>query len=227
MKLKWPKYVVFGLIFIGVTLWMQLWLMVVNTIVGSGSYTSIENGLLEDTLIEKSGISISGIKMADTDRAFGAMIGLPSKPQMILSRGLLERFSSTEIEYVVLHEAGHYYLSHTIKEAVVGLVFLAFGILLLKRIRENRGGIATTILMGAFFGIVMIQLGRKHEVEADRYALEQISDPHGMYSASEKFRSEYVNSKNDNQLLRLLFYRGNSYDSRLRMANDEISKRSE
>lgn len=46
-----------------------------------------------------------------------------------------------------------------------------------------------------------------------------------MITATEKFRSYYGPrySENSNQIIQWLFYRGNSYDNRIKMAEEEIT----
>ena len=73
----------------------------------------------------------------------------------------------------------------------------------------------------------MVQLGKKHELQADSFTLKLISDPEGMIIATNRFRSFYGNkySVNKNKFLQFLFYRANPYNNRIKIANAEISKR--
>jgi len=148
------------------------------------------------------------------------MIGIPTLPQLILSRGVYDSFTKDELEYVVLHEAGHYKLWHSVKELVVGIMFFLIGVYILSKMFFGNEGIIVAVLLGVVFGILMIQIGRMKELEADSYTLERISNPQGMITATYKFREAYKSRSSNNQLIRFLLYRGNPYENRIRMAKN-------
>lgn len=156
------------------------------------------------------------------------MIGIPTKPQLIFSRGLYDSFSPDEMEYVALHEAGHYTLWHGVIELIAGITLLVIGILILKKIDIFSFSIVMSFILGLFFGVLMTQLGRMHEYQADSYALARMTNPEGMIQATNKFRN-YHGQKytgNNNKIIQFMFYRGNPYENRIIMAKNEIERRS-
>ena len=114
----------------------------------------------------------------------------------------------------------HNLLHHILKETILGLVLLIYGITTV--VTQNLSTVPT-FLLGLIFGIIMIRLGRLHEYEADSYSLSQMTNPEGMISATNKFQAYYSSHKN--KLMETLFYRGNPFSNRLRMAKSEISRR--
>jgi len=70
-------------------------------------------------------------------------------------------------------------------------------------------------------------LGKLHKLQADQFSLDRTSDPRGMITATEKFRNYYDSkySQNSNPIVQWLFYRGNPYENRIKIAKEEIIKR--
>ena len=80
--------------------------------------------------------------------------------------------------------------------------------------------------VGLMFGIFMIQIGKVNEIQADRYALKHMTNPQGMISATEIFKKNYHETAfYKNPVTKFLFYRGNPYANRMKMAEEEIHRR--
>jgi len=227
--MRFVKHILFGLILIYTSMWGQI-----NLLVGSMGHdkalvTVVENAKLTDLIWQKTNVEIKTIKIAESDRPYGMMVGIPGRPQLLLSRGLYDNFAPDEVEYVVLHKAGHYALAHSVKELLLGLLLLVVGIWALKRTRKPARGIVGAITLGLIFGVAMIRLGAFNELQADNYAVTRMTNPEGMIAATEKFRGHYGKSltQNDNKLIQWMFYRGNPYDNRIKIAEEEMEKRGE
>lgn len=208
-------------------MWTQTNLLLGSLGKDKSPVTVVENTQLRQLIKDKTGVDVGTIKVSESDRPFGMMMGIPGRPQLILSRGLYDSFASDEMEYVVLHEAGHYALAHSVKELLLGLVLLIAGVFLLKRIGKPILGLLVAILLGLVFGVGMIRFGAFNELQADNYSVIRMTDPEGMITATEKFRGYYGKSltQTDNKIFQWMFYRGNPYDNRIRMAKDELDKR--
>jgi Zn-dependent protease with chaperone function len=170
-------------------------------------------------------VGVGTVKISETDKPFGMMMmGVPGNPQLLLSRSVYETFSSDEMEYVLLHEAGHYALHHSVKELLAGIILLVIGMKILSVIKGVSRGVLASVLIGLLFGVTMIRLGAHNEIEADHYSVTLMTNPEGMISATEKFRDYYENNftRTDNTVLKWMFYRGNPYDNRIRMAQEQI-----
>lgn len=153
------------------------------------------------------------------------MIGFPKYPYMILSEELVKRFNKDEIEYVLLHETGHYILAHSAKLAVLYLSFIAMGVALLS----NTQSLFVWGAIGFIIGLIMIQMSWICEYEADAYVLHHISNPKGMITATEKFAKAYqsfdVIRHDEDTFLGRLIYMGIPYNVRTRSAQREILRR--
>ena len=191
------------------------------------SITVIENQQIQQLIQDKTGIDIKAIKISESDHPFGMMIGIPTKPQLILSRGLYETFTSDEIEYVVLHEAGHYKLWHGVIEFIVGVILFVIGILVLRKINVLKLSIPTALVLSLIFGILMVRLGHSHELQTDGYTVKKMTNPEGMIQATYKFQNYHRKryTKTRNKVIQFLFYRGNPYENRIKMAREEILER--
>lgn len=219
------KFIIFGIVFIYTALWSQANLFLSSLGQKKSPVTIVQNDDLRKLIRSKTGIDIESIKILESDKPFGMMVGIPTKPQLILSRKLYDTFTPDEIEYVVLHEAGHYKLWHTITELVAGIALLVIGTLILKRITPLPLSLPTALLLGLVFGILMIRVGRLNEYQADSYSLKHMTNPQGMITATNKFRAFYEDSYPKSKIIQSLFYRGNPYDNRIKMAQAEIAAR--
>lgn len=185
---------------------------------------AIEDKNITQLLFEKTGVKVDPILISESPRLFGAMVGIPGHPQLTLSQSLYSAFSHDQLEYVLLHEVGHYQLQHTIVELILGSAFLIAGISVLKKHPQ----LPLTLVLGILCGIAMIQVGRIYEVQADRFALAKIENPQGMIEATTTLKTHYEQlGRTPTPLVRLLFYRGNPYENRIKMAEDEIKRRAE
>lgn len=220
MNIDWVKYFLFAAILGYIPLWMQIGLFLSSLSKAKKPIAVIRDEKIHQLLFAKTNVNIKHTKISESYLPFGMMIGIPWRPQLILSKVLYKKFSPSEIEYVILHEAGHYVLAHSIKELLAGTSLFICGVFLL-RAAGGPVGVALSIVIGLIFGILMIQLGRRNEIEADTFALAKISNPVGMISATKKFQKAYRNHT-DSALVRLLFYRGNPYTNRIQMAEKEI-----
>lgn len=216
-----PIYLVFGLILFYIPMWLQINLFLSSLGKKKKPVTFLRNAGISKILLNKAQTKIDTLKITESDLLFGMMMGIPGNPQLILSRKLYETFNKDELEYVILHEAGHYKLGHSVRELSEGIVFLIIGFLLLTRFPS----LLLAVALGMFFGTVMIQMGKISELEADTFSLKRMTNPKGMITATEKFYKAWKTQDPKNTLVRLLFYRGNPYKNRIRMANEEIKSR--
>ena len=110
---------------------------------------------------------------------------------------------------------------------VVGGVWFILGLLILRGANQFPASILTAVVVGLVFGVIMIRLGRMHEYQADGYSLTHMTNPEGMIQATGKFRGFYGKSytENNNKVIQFMFYRGNPYDNRIKMAQAEIERR--
>ena len=166
---------------------------------------------LEDTalrtrlerLVEQNGFASKGIQVMDgstrSTHGNAYFAGFGASRRIVLFDTLIEEMNADEVCSVLAHELGHYRLNH-IKKRLVILALLTFaGATLLGWLAGQEWfyqglGVAPSLPMAlALFGIVgpvflsflqpaFSALSRRHEFEADAYALQQQS-PTGLRSA--------------------------------------------
>jgi len=219
------KFLLFGIVLAYTAMWSQTNLFLSSLGQKKSPVTTIQDDNLRELVYSKTGIDIELIKILESDKPFGMMVGIPTKPQLILSRKLYDTFTPDEMEYVVLHEAGHYKLWHSVTELTVGIFLFAVGTLILRKIIPLQLSLPTALLLGVVFGIFLICMGRLNEYQADNYSLRHMTNPQGMIAATNKFREFYEDSYPKNKVVQFLFYRGNPYENRIKMAQAEISAR--
>ncbi len=86
-------------------MWVQIKLLFGSLGKDRPPITIVENPQIQQLIKDKTRIDVESIKISESDR-----------PQLFLSRELYNSFTPDEVEYVVLHEAGHYALAHSVKE---------------------------------------------------------------------------------------------------------------
>lgn len=224
--MKWLKYIVFVGLLGYIPTWTQFAQLAGRVEKESSIFTVIVDNEVSRLIHDKTGVSVKTVKISETDTPFAMMVGVPGNPQLIISRMLYETFNPDELDYVLMHEVGHYALRHSVKELIAGIILLVIGLKMLSGIRGVSKGVLAAVLIGLFFGVAMIRLGAYNEIEADHYSVVHMTHPEGMISATEKFRQYYENYfiRVDNKLLRWMFYRGNPYDNRIRMAREQLVK---
>src|SRR3989338_10777911 len=121
------KFIIFGLVLVYTALWSQVNLFLSSLGQKKSFVTVVQNDDLRKLIRNKTGIDIESIKILESDKPFGMMVGIPTKPQLILSRKLYDTFTPGEMEYVVMHEAGHYKLWHTVTELAAGITLFVVG----------------------------------------------------------------------------------------------------
>lgn len=227
LKSKIISYFLFFLIFIYTFSWIPINLFLSSLKKEKNPITIINNQEIEDLIFGKTNINLQTIKISETTQPFGIMIGIPTKPQLILSRELYNSFDRDELEYVILHEIGHYKLRHTIIELIAVTLLLIIGILILKKIKASCYSIIIAVILGLVFGVFMNRLDYSHEIEADNFTLNKISNPLGMIEATKKFQNYHGKkyTQVNNKLIKFLFYRSNPYENRIKMAEKEIKFR--
>jgi Zn-dependent protease with chaperone function len=207
--------------------WMALYLFMTSIKKGKEAIEIIKDKTLLDLIVKKTGLRLASIRISSSSKLWGMMIGLPRFPYMILSRKLYENFNPDEVEYVVLHETGHYVLAHSAKLAVLLVSFLTMGFVLIS----NSNAILTWMSVGLVIGMVMIRISRIFEYEADNFAVKHMTDPRGMITATHKFQEAYKNfdliPHDEDTPIGTFIYMGIPYNQRVRAAEKEIQRRRE
>ena len=207
-------WLVCWLAFSGITLALQLifpvWILPLFL-----KFTPLEEGELRDALsayARKVGFALQGIFVIDgsrrTTRTNAFFTGLGRNKRVALFDTLVERHSVPELTAVLAHEVGHYEKKHIVKGLVLSIVHSGVMFYLLQVFLSHQGlfdafGMEQSSIYAGlvFFGLLYAPVelllslllniqSRKHEFEADRFAVDTIDEPEAMATALEKLSAD-------------------------------------
>lgn len=215
---NWLPFVVFCSIF----LLLANWHIVTSTLTGlqkpQAVYEKVDNEVLSEFIRQKTGVTIESFYIVNSEALFGGMTGMLGKPVMTISKKMYESFSEDELSYIVLHETGHYVKGHSVKDVLIQLGLVVGAFLILRSVKLSpRWAISGAIMSAIILGVIVIQLARGFEWEADAFALEHLDDPQSMIRATKKLQKAW-DGPADDSLIRQLFYRGIPYSERIEHA---------
>lgn len=219
------KSIVFIILFIFVTNYFQI-KSFLKLIVGPKIKTEpLNDKWINSTVLKKTGLKLSGITLFKDKLLYGMMTGFgPSiMPQMILSEGLYKTLNRDELEWVILHEAGHCILYHNLEGVIIEAITLVVG--LYSMFITNMNFILVPIF-ALFFSFVCIQVIRwLIEYQADKFSINRVENPKGVITAQAKFIRCYEKGiiKNNRGILRFLLYWNIYPQKRIEMAKLRLS----
>jgi STE24 endopeptidase len=203
-------------------------------------FTPIENGSLKEritALCRNAGVRIEGIFSFDmsknTKKANAGFTGIGKAKRIILGDTLLKEFTEEEIETVFAHELGHYKHKHLLIGMGVGVLSTFVGLYITARLYavslswfgfSSITDIAALPVLGlwlSIFGLVTSPLGnmlsRKHEREADRYAVQTTGKKMAFVSALRKLAETNLADPEPHPVVEFLFYSHPSIARRIAM----------
>lgn len=198
--------------------WFQL-RSFLSIIAGPKYKTSfIDDKWIKSIVKKKTGLSLLNIIIFHDKKLYGMMVGLPFWPKMILSEGLYKSLNKDELEWVILHEAGHCVLWHNLQAFFIQIGILSFGIYTMSLFKLP---LLLTSLYAIFLSLVCIQILRWGiEYVADRYSINRVDNPKGVITAQDKLRK----SNGKKGILRFLFYWNISPTKRIEMARQRMRR---
>lgn len=210
--------VVFAVIFLVISNWFQL-LSFSRLVIGPKIKTrSLDDKWIKSVVKKKTGLNLLDITLFEDKRMYGMMAGFPFWPKMILSEELYKKFNKDELEWVILHEAGHCVLWHNLEAFLIEMFILVLGIYLISTTKMNSFLIPFFALFASFICIQVIRWAI--EYMADKYSIDRVDNPKGVISAQDKFRKNYYkNPFNDEKSIFRFLLHWNIYPSkRIEMA---------
>ena len=203
----------FILVYLLLCNWFQLYSFLSIFIGPKYRTSSVDDKWIKAVVKKKTGLSLLDITLFNDQKVYGFMAGLPFWPKMILSKGLYTSFNKDELEWVILHEAGHCVLWHNLQAFIIQVGILFFGIYTVIRFNFS---LFSTLGYAVFLCLVCIQILRWGiEYSADRYSINRVDNPKGVITAQDKFR-------NVSDIFRFFLY-WNIYPSkRIEMAKQRI-----
>jgi STE24 endopeptidase len=203
------------------------------------TFTPISQGSLKERiahLCTQAGLRVEGVftfnLSKDTKKANAGFAGIGKAKRVILGDTLVREFSEEEIETVFAHEVGHYVHRHIPVSIFVGVVSLFAILFLTSRLYEwslEALGYSSLSELGALpllgiwlsvLGAVIAPIGnaisRKHEREADAYAVERTGKRDAFVSALNRLAAMNISDIEPHPLVEWLFYSHPSISKRIR-----------
>ncbi|MCP4662059.1 MAG: M48 family metallopeptidase [bacterium] len=178
-------------------------------------FEPLAEGELRETLAgyaKAAGFALSGIFVMDgsrrTSRANAFFTGFGKSRRIALFDTLIAQQSVGELVAVVAHEVGHYKKKHILKGLIIGVVHTGVTFYLLSIFLGHRGlyeafyvDTAAVYTGLVFFGLLfspielvlsffLNRLLRRHEFEADRFAVDTVAEPAAMITALKKLAAD-------------------------------------
>jgi Zn-dependent protease with chaperone function len=223
------SYLIYVIIFLFTCNYFQI-LHFAKLVIGPKIKTEIlKDDWINSVVKKKAGLNLKDITLFKDEKMYGMMTGLGPliMPRMILSEGLYKNLNKDELEWVILHEAGHCVLLHNLQSLIIELIFLGTGLYLISTRNINLFMIAVLSLVLSIISIQVIR--RMTEYTADMYSISRVDNPNGVITAQDKFRKGYKGSifSNEKSIIRFLFH-WNIYPSqRIKMAKKMIKLKNE
>ena len=194
-------------------------------------------------LLDEQGIAIKGIfsfnLSKDTNKANAGFTGIGRSKRIILSDTLIGKFTPGEIAVVFAHEMGHYRKRHISKGIAfsTAAIFLSFFVCgEAYRVTLERLGFAHVFDIAAipilFFYLTLFSLitmplsnavSRRHEREADRYAIDVTGDAAAFISSMEKLADLNLADRDPNPVTEFMFYSHPAIRKRIEFARQRLS----
>ncbi len=211
----------------------QMIMMVIYPIVIAplfNKFEPLQNGELKESLnalAEKTSFHAQGIYVMDGSKRSGHsnayFTGFGSFRRIVLYDTLIEQLSIPELTAVLAHEIGHYKKKHIYKMLVSAMIFLFVGLYVLSlainwptmyqtfnvSISNHMGlFLFMTLSSTALFFISPLTnlFSRKHEYEADAYAVETTEDPESMKNALKLLSQKNLSNLTPHPLYSQFYY---------------------
>lgn len=154
--------------------------------------------------------------------------------RIILGDTLIEKFSLDEIESVFAHEVGHFVHKHLMIGVVVNtftsflslyVAYIIYNFLILQLGFESQADLAALPLLSLILtGISLLTSpltnaqSRRHERQADLYALENSSNPASFLVALKKLGDTNLTDESPHPIIEFLFHSHPSINKRIEFA---------
>lgn len=190
-------------------------------------------------LANRAGAPVLGVyewSLGDRTRAANAaLVGLGPTRRVLVSDTLLGHYSADEIEVIVAHELGHHVhgdlwagLATEAAQGVVALLVahlvlgtIGFTLVPMTRLDDVAGMPLLALSAGAWTAVtapLLLALSRRHERQADRYALQLTGQPAAFISALRRLGLQNLSEETPSRIVRWLFSSHPSIEERIAAA---------
>lgn len=190
----------------------------------------------------KAGLQVQGVfefnLSKTTKKANAAFAGIGKSKRILLGDTLLQQFSDDEIEVVFAHEAGHYAHRHITKGMIWGILSTFGGLCLTAFVYDNLfpvfeytdraelGALPLIAILLSLYNVITTPAGhilsRRHEREADAYALRETKNRAAFISAMQRLSDTNLADENPHPLVEWYFYSHPAIGKRIAAAETMI-----
>lgn len=214
--------VIFVLLFLVTVNYFQL-ITFASLIVGPKIKTSIiiDKWILQ-TIKDKTGLVLKDITIFHDKKPYAMMAGIYPFPKLIISEEMYKVFNRDEMEWVILHEAGHCVLWHNLKAIIIEGLILTLGISFINLFQSN---MFLAPIFSLILSILCVQIIRwLIEYQADKFSINRVTNPEGVITAQAKLKKYYETSlfNSEKSLISTLLHWNISSDLRIKMAKRVI-----
>ena len=172
-----------------------------------------------------------------TKKANAAFTGLGKSKRIILGDTLIEKFTQDEIESVFAHEVGHFVHKHLMIGVITGTISSYLSLFVAYKIYEailnpigytGQADLAALPLLSLILTIISLVVSplmnissRRHERQADHYALEHSSVPIAFLTALKKLGETNLADESPHPVIEFLFHSHPSISRRLQFAKEQ------
>jgi Zn-dependent protease with chaperone function len=196
-------------------------------------------------LADRAGARVVGVyewSLGDrTRRANAALTGLGSTRRILLSDTLLAEYSDDEIEVILAHELAHHVHGDIWKGIIFESALILAGFRLAQVVLRSlapvlglRGpadvaGLPLLLLAAGALSLLLVPvanaLSRRHERQADRYALRTTGNSAAFVSAMRRLAAQNLAEDSPSRLVRAMFYTHPPIAERIAMADPSVHGR--
>ena len=195
------------------------------------TFTPLEGDGLEHkitTMMQKTGIRISRVFRVDASKRShhtnAYFTGIGKTKRIVLYDTLLSKIDEDEVLAVLAHEAGHWKKKHLLKMIMISEVLSFAGAYIVFRVLksgiladafglEGSTFFAEIVILGFVFSIisfpftpVLSAFSRRHEREADRFAVELTPRPDALATSLIKLSKDNLSNLHPHPLYAAIYY---------------------
>lgn len=212
-----------ALLYFALCNWLQITYLLANLIKQHNTPFPYANRNLILKMRKKTHLPLVIHVMNEKHKMIGFMVSSPPfKPLMLFSKKLVEVFSDDEMQWVILHESGHYLMWHNLKFAVSQILIFIFIVYLSVVFHWNLFFLTGSLIMSV---IIYIQIAKIFEYQADSYAARMMDNPKGMISGNIKMRDANKGFLS-NPIIRHLLAIAVPYEERIKLAEKYMPHKS-
>ncbi|MBD3225712.1 MAG: M48 family metalloprotease [Caldithrix sp.] len=211
-------------------------------------FDSLEDDTIQDKmhrLARKGNFALEGVYRFNmsktTKKANAAFTGLGKSKRIIIGDTLLDSFSPDEIETVLAHEVGHFVHKHIWISLIVSTIITFLSLFAAHVVYQELIGqfnfngtadLAALPLLSIIMSILALittpltnLLSRKHEWQADRYALEHSTAPQAFPQALKKLSDINLADQKPHPLVEFLFHSHPAIQKRIDVAEQNLKNK--